>query len=139
MINIGLTDSELIYYIKQNKEEAFKLLFLRYKTKMRKIINKYGLNTVYERDGDFLEGVYFDALNEDEMNNLIIECTTEKVEVYLSNIVDDSKIKPMYSDFFKYNQTKFGMPMDIKELQREQRKTAFSKAGKANSSRKIHK
>ena len=64
MINIGLTDSELIYYIKQNKEEAFKLLFLRYKTKMRKIINKYGLNTVYERDGDFLEGVYFDALNE---------------------------------------------------------------------------
>ena len=64
MINIQLTDSELIYYIKQNKEEAHKLLFLRYKTKMRKIINKYSIDSIYERDKDFIVEVYFDSFND---------------------------------------------------------------------------
>ena len=64
MNDLRLTDSELIYYIKQEKEEAYKLLFLRYKTKIGKIIDKYGLFSVYAKDKDYIEDIYFSSFNE---------------------------------------------------------------------------
>lgn len=58
----NLTDSEIIYYIKQNKEEAYKLLLFKYKKNMGKIIEKIGLDSFLYKDGDLIKTTYFTSL-----------------------------------------------------------------------------
>jgi DNA-directed RNA polymerase specialized sigma24 family protein len=72
MLSNILSDGELIYYIRQNNKEAFGLLFLRYKTKMKHFLNLYNLGHLLIKDEDAINGIYdasfLSALNAYEMS-----------------------------------------------------------------------
>ena len=63
MMENVLSDSELIYYIRQKNKEAYRLLFLKYKTRMKHFLNIYNLLFLINRDYDAVEGIYYSSID----------------------------------------------------------------------------
>lgn len=63
MLDKKLSDSELIYYIRQNNKEAYRLLFFKYKTRMRHFLNLYNLSFLLSRDYDAIESIFYTSID----------------------------------------------------------------------------
>ena len=61
MNDFVLSDDELIYYIKQDKQEAFELLFFRYEKNMKSILEKIENYLYMNLDEDLIWSLYYES------------------------------------------------------------------------------
>ena len=64
MEDILVSDYELIYLIRQNNEEAKRLLFLRYETFKRKILEKTDYSLHRNLDDNAIDSIYYESIME---------------------------------------------------------------------------
>ena len=58
-----LSDDEIIYYIKQNHEEAYELLFFRYERNMRGMLEKIENYLYMNLDDEMIRSLYMESFN----------------------------------------------------------------------------
>lgn len=64
MEDILVSDDELVYLIRQNNEEAKRLLFLRYETFKRKILEKTDYSLHRNLDDNAIDSIYYESIME---------------------------------------------------------------------------
>lgn len=64
MEDILVSDDELVYLIRQNNEEAKRLLFLRYETFKRKILEKTDYSLYRNLDDNAIDSIYYESIIE---------------------------------------------------------------------------